>query len=101
MFSRFQEYRVLESIAECYRVLQSITECYRVLLSVTEYKRLLKSITVDLPSLYSGCACVYTLYSVTGGSHRMLQSWVPGLIQLVSLTHTTKYPTQESASLQA
>ena len=30
MFSRFQDYRVLESIAECYRILQSITECYRV-----------------------------------------------------------------------
>ena len=35
-FSRFQEYRVFESIAECYRVLQGVTECYRVLESVTE-----------------------------------------------------------------
>jgi len=39
MFSRFQNYRVLESIAECYRVLQSITKCYRVLQSVTECYR--------------------------------------------------------------
>ena len=54
MFSRFQDYRVLESIAECcrvlqsiteyYRVLQSITECYRVLQSVTEYYRVLQSV---------------------------------------------------------
>ena len=39
MFSRFQDYRVLESIAECYRVLQSVTEGNRVLQSVTEYYR--------------------------------------------------------------
>ena len=61
MFSRFQDYKVLESIPECYRVLQSITEyrsnteyyrvlqsvtdCYRVLQSVTECYRLLQSIT--------------------------------------------------------
>ena len=43
MFSRFQDYRVLESIAECWSiseydiVLQSVTECYRVLMSITEY----------------------------------------------------------------
>ena len=45
MFSRFQDYRVLESIAQCYRILQSITECYRVLQSVTECYRVLESIT--------------------------------------------------------
>ena len=55
MFSRFQDYRVLESIAECYRVLKSITEycrvlqsikeCYRVLQSVTECYRVLQSVT--------------------------------------------------------
>ena len=33
MFSRFQDYRGLESNAECYRVLLSVTECYKV----TEY----------------------------------------------------------------
>jgi len=44
-FSRFQEYRVLESIAECYRVLQGVTECYRVLQSVTECYRVLQSVT--------------------------------------------------------
>ena len=44
-FSRFQEYRVLESIAECYRVLQSVTGCYRVLQSVTECYRVLQSST--------------------------------------------------------
>ena len=37
MFPKFQDYKVLESIAECFRVLQSISECYRVLQSVTEY----------------------------------------------------------------
>ena len=43
MFSRFQDYSVLESFAECYsvteyyRVLQSVTECYRVLQSIREY----------------------------------------------------------------
>ena len=45
MFSRFQDYKVLESIAECYRVLQSITEYYRVLQSVTECYRVLQSVT--------------------------------------------------------
>ena len=40
MFSRFQDYRVLESIAEYYRVLQSITENCRA-----EYYRLLQSVT--------------------------------------------------------
>ena len=44
-FSRFQDYRVLGSIAECYRVLQSITECYKVLQSVTECYRVLQSVT--------------------------------------------------------
>ena len=44
MFSRFQDYKVLESIAECYRVLQIVTECYRVLQSITEYCRVLQSI---------------------------------------------------------
>ena len=44
MFSRFQDYRVLESSAECYRVLQSVTECYRVLESFTECCRVLQSI---------------------------------------------------------
>ena len=51
MFSRFQDYRVLESITEYCRVLQSITECHIELKSVTEYKsvkeckRVLQSIT--------------------------------------------------------
>ena len=45
MFSRFQDYRVLERIAKCYRVLQSITEYYRVLQSVTECYRVLESVT--------------------------------------------------------
>ena len=44
MFSRFQHYRVLESIAECKRVLQSITECYRVLTSITKCYRVLHSV---------------------------------------------------------
>ena len=35
MFSRFQDYRLLESLIECYRVLQSVTECYRVLQSIS------------------------------------------------------------------
>ena len=30
MFSRFQDYRVLEGITECWRVLQSVTKCYSV-----------------------------------------------------------------------
>ena len=45
-FSRFQDYRVLESSTECYRVLQSKTEYYRVLQSITEYYRVLQSVTV-------------------------------------------------------
>ena len=44
MFSRFQDYRVFESIAECYRVLQSVTECDRVLQSITGYYKVLQSI---------------------------------------------------------
>ena len=44
MFSRFHDYRVLESIAECKRVLQSITECYRVLTSITKCYRVLHSV---------------------------------------------------------
>jgi len=36
MFSRFQDYRVLERSTECYRVLENVAECYRVLQSVTE-----------------------------------------------------------------
>ena len=45
MFSRIQDYRVIESVTECYRVLQSVTECYRVLRSVTECYRVLQSVT--------------------------------------------------------
>ena len=36
MFSRFKDYRVLESSLECYRVLQSITDYYKVLQSITK-----------------------------------------------------------------
>ena len=46
-FSRFQDYRVLESIREYYRVLQSMTEYCRVLQSISsiaEYCRELQSI---------------------------------------------------------
>ena len=45
MFSRFQDYRVLQGITECYSVLQSIAQCYRVLQSVTECYRVLQSIS--------------------------------------------------------
>ena len=56
-FSRFQEYRVLESIAECYRVLQSVTGCYRVLQSVTECYRVLQSVTECYRVLQSITQC--------------------------------------------
>ena len=57
MFSRFKDYRVLESyrvlqyiteyysVTEYNRALQSLTERYRVLQSVTKYYRVLQSIT--------------------------------------------------------
>ena len=66
MFSRFQDCRVLESIAACYIVSQSVTECYRVLQSVqsvTECYRKLKSVT----------ECYRVLQGVTE-FYRVLQS---------------------------
>ena len=65
MFSRFQDYRVLESIAECYRVLQSIWEYYRVLQSVTEYCRVFQSITKYSRVLESITECNRVLQSIS------------------------------------
>ena len=53
MFSRFRDYRVLESITECYRVLTSITKCYRVLHSVPECYRVLENATENNTVLQS------------------------------------------------
>ena len=52
MFSRFQDYRVLESIADCYRVLKSVREFYNVLQSVTECYRVLQSLTEYFQRIY-------------------------------------------------
>ena len=66
MFSRFQDYRVLESIAECYRILQSITECYRVLQGFTECYRVLQSATECNRVLQNVTGCYRVVQSSTG-----------------------------------
>ena len=68
MFSRFQDYRGLESNAECYRVLQSVTECYRVLESVTECYRVLQSVTDCYRVLQSVTECYRVLQSISSAS---------------------------------
>ena len=73
MFSRFQDYRVLESIAECYRVLQSVTEYCRVLQRVTEYYRVLQNVTECYKVVKGVTECYRVLQSVTEYC-RVLQS---------------------------
>ena len=72
MFSRFQDYKLLESVTECYRELQSVIECYRVLKIVTECCRVLQSVTECYRVLQSVTLCYRVLQSVTG-YYRVLQ----------------------------
>ena len=73
MFSRFRDYRVLQSITEYSRVLQSITEYYRVLQSVAECCRVLQSVAECCRVLQSVAECFRVLQSFTE-CYRVLQS---------------------------